>query len=64
MQLNVGDIVTMKKKHPCGGDQWKITRTGADIKINCLTCNRTVMIERPEFEKRVKKVETAVDATP
>lgn len=57
MVLNVGDIVQMKKKHPCGGDRWRITRTGADIKIVCLTCGRTVMMERPEFEKRVKKLE-------
>ena len=53
----VGDIVKMKKKHPCGGTRWKVVRVGADIKITCLTCQRTVMLDRAEFEKRVKKVE-------
>ena len=57
MQIAIGQIVQLKKKHPCGGDRWRVTRVGADIKITCLTCGRTVMLDRAEFEKRVKKVE-------
>ena len=57
MQIHLGQIVVMKKKHPCGGTRWKVVRVGADIKITCLTCQRTVMLDRAEFEKRVKKVE-------
>ena len=57
MDVQVSDIVVMKKKHPCGGTRWKVVRVGADIKITCLTCQRTVMLDRAEFEKRVKKVE-------
>lgn len=57
MQIAIGQIVQLKKKHPCGGDRWRVTRVGADIKISCLTCGRTVMLDRAEFEKRVKKVE-------
>ena len=56
MLLNVGDIVKMRKAHPCGGDLWKITYVGADIKMRCETCGRIVMLERPVFEKRVKKL--------
>ena len=54
--LVVGDIVRMKKKHPCGGDTWEITYVGADIKMKCETCGRIVMLDRPTFDKRVKKV--------
>ena len=57
MLLNVGDIVRMRKPHPCGNDLWKITFVGADIKMKCEKCARVVMLERPVFEKRVKRVE-------
>lgn len=52
----LGDIVEMKKVHPCGSKQWEIIRIGADVKIKCLGCNRIVMIPRFKFEKRVKKI--------
>lgn len=56
MVLSLGDIVQMRKAHPCGSDRWEIIRTGADIKIKCMGCSRIVMLDRPDFEKRVKKV--------
>lgn len=52
----LGDIVEMKKVHPCGSKEWEIIRLGADIKIKCLGCERIVMIPRSKFEKRVKKI--------
>jgi hypothetical protein len=52
----LGDIVEMKKKHPCGSKEWEIIRLGADIKIKCLGCGRLVMLERSKFEKGVKKI--------
>ena len=51
-------IVIMKKEHPCGTNRWQITRVGADIKIKCLNCGRTIMLPRIEFNKKLKKVET------
>lgn len=64
MLLNVGDLVKMRKAHPCGNDLWKITYVGADIKMRCEKCSRTVMLERPVFEKRVKKlVQSAVEGS-
>ena len=51
-------IVIMKKEHPCGTNRWQITRLGADIKIKCLNCGRTIMLPRIEFNKKLKKVET------
>ena len=56
MEIQLGDIVRMKKPHPCGGTDWEITRVGADVKLKCLTCGRVVMLERYVFEKRVKKL--------
>jgi hypothetical protein len=52
----VGDIVQMKKLHPCGSDQWEVLRTGMDFRIRCLRCKHTVMITRIKFEKGIKKV--------
>ncbi|MEG2354167.1 MAG: DUF951 domain-containing protein [Clostridium sp.] len=54
--VNVGDIVEMKKTHPCGSSNWEIIRVGADIKIKCVGCKRLIMMTRAEFEKRMKKI--------
>ena len=56
MLLHVGDRVKMRKAHPCGNDLWKVVYVGADIKIRCEKCARIVMLDRPTFEKRVKKI--------
>jgi hypothetical protein len=55
-RFSVGDIVELKKAHPCGSKQWEVTRTGADFRIKCLGCEHQVMIPRPKFEKSVKKI--------
>ena len=52
---SLGSIVVMKKQHPCGTNEWEIVRIGADIKIKCLNCGRTVLIPRIEFNKKLKK---------
>ena len=63
MLLHVGDLVKMRKPHPCGNDLWRVTYVGADIKMRCEKCERIVMLERPVFVKRVKKlVESAAEA--
>jgi len=56
VQIALGDVVQMRKPHPCGSDRWTIVRTGADVKIKCHGCGRVVMLERGVFEKRVKKL--------
>ncbi|QMU08325.1 DUF951 domain-containing protein [Levilactobacillus suantsaii] len=53
---DLGDLVEMKKPHPCGANRWEITRMGADIKIKCTNCGHVVMLSRREFEKKLKKV--------
>ena len=55
-EYKLGSKVVMKKEHPCGTNAWEIVRVGADIKIKCLNCGRTVLIPRVEFNKKLKKV--------
>lgn len=63
MTLTIGDVVQMRKPHPCGGDTWRIVRLGADIGIRCLTCDRKVLLPRAECERRIKRfVSHASDA--
>lgn len=52
----LGDIVQMKKQHPCGSYEWEVLRLGADIKIKCVGCGRLVMLPRSKFQKGVKKI--------
>ena len=55
-QFQLGDIVQMKKPHPCGTNEWEVIRMGADIRIKCVGCKHSVLIPRYEFEKKMKKV--------
>lgn len=52
----LGDVVELRKEHPCGSTLWEITRTGIDIGLRCQGCGRRVLIERRIFERRVKRV--------
>ncbi|MHB0856499.1 MAG: DUF951 domain-containing protein [Anaerolineae bacterium] len=54
VDVYVGDVVTLRKPHPCGSFEWEVTRIGADIGIKCHGCGRRVMLTRREFNKRVK----------
>ena len=54
--FGLNDIVEMKKPHPCGTNRWQVVRLGADIKIKCCLCERMLMMPRPEFKKKMKKV--------
>lgn len=56
MDIRVGDIITMKKKHPCGCDRFTVLRIGADFRIKCLECGRKVMLERVKVEKNIRKL--------
>lgn len=53
---NLNSRVIMKKPHACGTNEWLITRLGVDIKIKCVKCGREIMMDRLEFEKKLKKV--------
>ena len=54
LEIFMGDVVRLRKQHPCGGFEWEVVRLGADIGIVCQTCQRRVLLPRREFEKRVK----------
>ena len=56
LEINLGDVVRLKKVHPCGGYEWRVVRLGADIGIKCVTCGRRVLLARNIFERRVKAI--------
>ena len=53
---NINDHVIMKKPHACGINEWIITRVGVDIKIKCANCGREIMMDRLEFEKKLRRI--------
>ena len=57
MDLREYDILTMKKAHPCGGKRWQVLRSGADFRLRCLGCGRTVEGPRSRFEKNIRRLE-------
>lgn len=60
MDIKVGDILTMKKEHPCGEKRWLVLRTGMDFKLRCMGCGHEVMGPRNKFERNVKKIDRKI----
>lgn len=56
IRFDVGDILKMKKKHPCGGFEMKVVRTGSDVRVICLGCGRDMTVSRIKLEKNIKNV--------
>ena len=56
MDIRIGDVLTMKKGHPCGENRWLLLRVGADLKLRCLGCGHEVMIPRVKAEKNIRSV--------
>jgi hypothetical protein len=59
--FQIGDVVKMRKVHPCGGYEWKIYRLGADIGLECLTCQRRVFLSRRELAHKMKTLTPLID---
>jgi len=57
-EIQTGDILLLKKKHPCGGNEWRTLRIGADLKIKCLCCGHEVMAPRNKIAKSIKSIKT------
>jgi len=57
MDIAVGNLLIMKKKHPCGDNRFLVLRIGMDFKIRCLGCGHEIMLPRAKVEKGIKKVE-------
>lgn len=55
MEYALGDIVTTKKAHPCGGKEWEVVRVGVDYKLKCVKCGRIIMVSAEEIKKIVKR---------
>lgn len=56
MDVQVGDVLQMKKAHPCGGAAFLVLRVGMDFKIKCQKCGRQVMLPRAKVEKNIKNI--------
>ena len=56
MDIQVGDVLRMKKPHPCGSREWTVLRVGMDFRLRCLGCGHEVMLPRVKAEKNIKKV--------
>ena len=56
MDIEPGDILKLKKKHPCGSFEWEVLRIGADFRLKCIGCGHQIMIPRSQAEKNVKKI--------
>ncbi|MGL5259588.1 MAG: DUF951 domain-containing protein [Lachnospiraceae bacterium] len=56
MDIQVGNIVRLKKQHPCGSKEWLVIRSGADFRLQCLGCEHQIMISRRNLEKNVKEI--------
>ena len=60
-EFALGDRVELRKKHACGANEWEITRTGADIRLKCLGCGRSVMLDRLDFMRAAKRIVKKAD---
>ena len=56
MDIQIGDVLIMKKPHPCGENRFTVGRVGMDFRIRCVGCGREVMVPRAKVEKNIKKV--------
>jgi hypothetical protein len=52
--VEIADVVRLKKPHACGGNAWEVTRVGADIRLKCVQCSRSVLLPRAEFDRRFR----------
>jgi len=63
-EINLNDILHLRKAHPCGSFNWRVTRLGADIGMECLGCGRRVMLERRKLARRLKTILPSEEQAP
>lgn len=61
MEINLGDIIKLKKQHPCGSQEWEVLRVGMDFRLKCMGCGHQVMLPRKLVEKNLKGVRKPVE---
>ncbi|MDO4302855.1 MAG: DUF951 domain-containing protein [Bacillota bacterium] len=59
MDIQVGDVLKLKKAHPCGSKEWEVLRVGADFRLKCLGCGHQIMTPRRQVEKNIKEIHPA-----
>ena len=63
LDLRMGDLLVLKKSHPCGSSQWVVVRLGADIGLRCLGCDRRFLMSRPQLSRRLKSISRGTDVS-
>lgn len=63
MDIKVGDVLTLKKTHPCGDKRWLVLRVGADFRLRCLGCGHEMMIPRHKIEKNIRNISSQSNTT-
>ena len=56
MDVRLGDVLEMKKPHPCGSREWRVLRTGMDFRLKCLGCGHEILTPRSKAEKNIRKI--------
>jgi len=64
LELHLGDVVWLRKPHPCGASDWTVVRLGADIGLRCLGCQHRILLPRSDLERRLLRIERGESATP
>jgi hypothetical protein len=64
LEIKLGDILRLRKRHPCGGYDWQVVRLVADVGIKCLTCGRRILLAKSVLERRVKELAGRQDDAP
>lgn len=60
LDLHLGDVVRLRREHPCGGDDFEVVRLGADIGLRCVTCGRRILLARSLLERRIAQIVSRV----
>jgi hypothetical protein len=63
MEVLPGDVIQLKKKHPCGSDEWLVLDTGVDFRLRCIGCDRLLLIERVKLERKIKSLSSSRNDT-
>lgn len=61
MDINVGDILKLKKQHPCGSFEWEVLRVGMDFRLKCIGCGHQIMIPRKQVEKNIRNIQKKME---
>ena len=62
MDIQIGDILTLKKQHPCGSKSWKVLYVGTDMKLKCVGCEHQIMVARSKIQKNIRNIERAAES--